>query len=1050
MKHFTKFMFLTFLSIMLGNLHVWGQEVLFYESFDKCKGTGGNDNSWSGSIATGTAIYDNTGWEASYIAGANKCVKLGTGNYSGWVTTPSLNLNGDATLTFKAGSWSGKNSVLTVTINNGGGTLDGQTTINLPNAQFNDYTLTIKNGNPNTKITFRNSAKNKQFFLDEVKIVSTTTIAKHNIITVVSPENSGTVATTNNVTEIAEGTTTTITATANSTYQFDHWTVSGENSSIDDIYTNPATFTMGTEDATVTAYFREKQAIDPTVSFTTDPAEVEIGKTFTNEITKPEDLTVTYAITSGSDYATIDENTGKVTGVAVGQATVTASWAAVPYTYNAGVTSYTLNVVAQKPTVVYEKVTSTDAITSGSKYLIVYEDGNVAFNGSLETLDAANNTQTVEINNNKISVDDSEDNFYFIIEKDNSNYYIKSASGKYIGKSSTGNGLETSNTATLTNTISINSDNAVITGSGNPILKYNKASDQNRFRYYGSGQQPIQLYKEAINFTITAVSDNDNYGTVSVSGLTITASPADGYRVRTESPYEVINGTASVTQNGNNFTVLPTSDCTIKIFFEEIPTHTATFYNNGSMVSDNSYREGATITFPDTPADIEDYHFVGWTTAEIESTQETAPTLITPPVSMSTTNVTYYAVYAEGSSTTITKWKKIGDASNIDGAGVYALLTHEDTEGDNAAYAFKGTMDSKNLGEPTTSYFEFDSEGYADSAPEGTCELTFTSVTVDGVSGYTIYNNDHGYLYAGAASKENLKWHDNESSYWRFERINNKNEWLYKVNSSDAYLRVFNNTFRTYGNSSNDNVYFAKKVTVSVGTLSNYRTKVAVTITFQKQNTSMYYSAYNLTVPEGVIAKTYKVANGKPVISKTYQAGETIAKATAVILTLPDQPSNAANLGLTKEFRLASTGVADEDNKLVGWDEATQVSTYYLAEEYIAYVLSTKNGDNPGFYFMSGHPQGDTNFQSGAHKAVFPVLKSEASSSKSAWLFSEIDDEVTGISDASIMNNEERAEHNGVYDLQGRKVTDNLSSILSHPSSQKGIYIVNGKKVIIR
>ena len=37
-----------------------------------------------------------------------------------------------------------------------------------------------------------------------------------------------------------------------------------------------------------------------------------------------------------------------------------------------------------------------------------------------------------------------------------------------------------------------------------------------------------------------------------------------------------------------------------------------------------------------------------------------------------------------------------------------------------------------------------------------------------------------------------------------------------------------------------------------------------------------------------------------------------------------------------------------------------------------------------------------------------------------------------------------------VYDLQGRMVADNLSSLISHPSSKKGIYIINGKKVVIR
>ena len=37
-----------------------------------------------------------------------------------------------------------------------------------------------------------------------------------------------------------------------------------------------------------------------------------------------------------------------------------------------------------------------------------------------------------------------------------------------------------------------------------------------------------------------------------------------------------------------------------------------------------------------------------------------------------------------------------------------------------------------------------------------------------------------------------------------------------------------------------------------------------------------------------------------------------------------------------------------------------------------------------------------------------------------------------------------------VYDLQGRKIADNASTLLSHPSSKKGINIVDGKKILVR
>ena len=58
----------------------------------------------------------------------------------------------------------------------------------------------------------------------------------------------------------------------------------------------------------------------------------------------------------------------------------------------------------------------------------------------------------------------------------------------------------------------------------------------------------------------------------------------------------------------------------------------------------------------------------------------------------------------------------------------------------------------------------------------------------------------------------------------------------------------------------------------------------------------------------------------------------------------------------------------------------------------------------------------------------------------------------TGIERATLMSNEKCIMSNGnaVYDLQGRKIADNPSSFILHPSSKKGIYIINGKKVLVK
>lgn len=149
----------------------------------------------------------------------------------------------------------------------------------------------------------------------------------------------------------------------------------------------------------------------------------------------------------------------------------------------------------------YNKVTAALTDYSGD-YLIVYESGAVAFNGGLSTLDATSNTISVSISDGTINATSTTDAAKFTITKATGGYSILSASGLYINRTATSNGMNTSSAASY-NTISMDGSNAVITSSGGPTLRYNKASDQQRFRYFASGQQAIQLYKRASGVTKT-------------------------------------------------------------------------------------------------------------------------------------------------------------------------------------------------------------------------------------------------------------------------------------------------------------------------------------------------------------------------------------------------------------------------------------------------------------------------------------------------------------------------------------------------------------------
>lgn len=143
----------------------------------------------------------------------------------------------------------------------------------------------------------------------------------------------------------------------------------------------------------------------------------------------------------------------------------------------------------------FVKVTTAPTDWSGT-YLIVYEAGNVAFNGSLTTLDNERNTVSVTISNNKIEATDALMKSVFVI--DGKAGSLKSASGYYVGYTGKKNGMNTNQTTVYKNVFEFDAKTKVITiKSSNSYLKYNSASNQTRFRYYASGQSDIQLYKLA-------------------------------------------------------------------------------------------------------------------------------------------------------------------------------------------------------------------------------------------------------------------------------------------------------------------------------------------------------------------------------------------------------------------------------------------------------------------------------------------------------------------------------------------------------------------------
>ena len=163
----------------------------------------------------------------------------------------------------------------------------------------------------------------------------------------------------------------------------------------------------------------------------------------------------------------------------------------------------------------------------------------------------------------------------------------------------------------------------------------------------------IQVFKKVNqSYTITAQSNNTDYGTVSLSGTTITAIPKTGYRVSTSSPYTITTGSADVTQNGNLFSVTPKENCTVTINFEAIPKHKIAFETGGLVAIDAvEVQEGVTYTLIQDPSaslteNCEYKTFVGWTKVNTIADASECPETITS-VQMSTSDITLYTVYSK-------------------------------------------------------------------------------------------------------------------------------------------------------------------------------------------------------------------------------------------------------------------------------------------------------------------------------------------------------------------------------------------------------------------
>lgn len=158
-------------------------DTLFYESFDKCNGTGGNDDVWSTTIANQSSKFatDNAGWDYFAAYGGYQCARFGNNSKSGEATTPLFTIDGEAELTFRVSGWNNDGMTLNISASsNTPGTAVSiePSTFTMKSFEWTEYTVSL-NGTGNIKLTFM---PQKRFILDEVLVLKsggTTAISNH-------------------------------------------------------------------------------------------------------------------------------------------------------------------------------------------------------------------------------------------------------------------------------------------------------------------------------------------------------------------------------------------------------------------------------------------------------------------------------------------------------------------------------------------------------------------------------------------------------------------------------------------------------------------------------------------------------------------------------------------------------------------------------------------------------------------------------------------------------------------------------------------------------
>ena len=248
-----------------------------------------------------------------------------------------------------------------------------------------------------------------------------------------------------------------------------------------------------------------------------------------------------------------------------------------------------------------------------------------------------------------------------------------------------------------------------------------------------------------------------------------------------------------------------------------------------------------------------------------------------------------------------------------------------------------------------------------------------------------------------------LKLYNKEKDQLSYSRI--------RVGSNEFYKQPWNEeTEKVAFTPSSSRAAYIKSIVVTF----NKGVSLAVS---SAERATLYYSDRSFIIPEGIVARTYKIEGNVLSRSWEYKKGDVLPKGTAVVLE--------AKEGKYIFEETSKTGETDPHNALCGSDSTTITSGGEV------YYVFGKGSNGVGFYWKEANGKA---FTTEAHKAYLVYTPSKTTNAKSFLGF----DVALEIQGPTVR---EKTTFDGhIYNLAGQRVDKDY----------KGIIIVNGKKYLNR